>query len=98
MSYAKKKAYGKTKEYSSNGQNPYFYYMKIPVQYVNDEDGNVKAIQVSITEWKKVLTKLKKYEQALSLKTDLSEAFEQVAQLRKTRRSKETLKEFLNGL
>lgn len=72
--------------------------MKIPVQYVNDEDGNVKAIQVSITEWKKVLTKLKKYEQALSLKTDLSEAFEQVAQLRKTRRSKETLKEFLNGL
>jgi hypothetical protein len=72
--------------------------MKIPVQYVNDEDGNIKAIQVPITEWKKVLTKLKKYEQALSLKADLSEAFEQVAQLRKTRGSKETLKEFLNGL
>ena len=72
--------------------------MKIPVQYVNDEDGNVKAIQVPITEWKKVLTKLKKHEQALSLKADLSEAFEQVARLRKTRGSKETLKEFLNGL
>jgi hypothetical protein len=72
--------------------------MKIPVQYVNDEDGNVKAIQVPITEWKKVLTKLKKYEQALNMKTDLSEAFEQVAQLRKTRGSKETLKDFLNGL
>lgn len=72
--------------------------MKIPVQYVNDENGNVKAIQVPITEWKKVLTKLKKYEQALSLKTDLSEAFEQVARLRKTQGSKETLKEFLNGL
>ena len=64
--------------------------MKIPVQYVNDEDGNVKAIQVPITEWKKG--------QALSLKADLSEAFEQVARLRKTRGSKETLKEFLNGL
>ena len=72
--------------------------MKIPVQYVNDEDGNIKAIQVPITEWKKVLNKLKNYEQALSLKADLSEAFEQVAQLRKTRGSKETLKEFLNGL
>jgi hypothetical protein len=72
--------------------------MKIPVQYVNDEDGNVKAIQVSITEWKKVLTKLKKYKQALSLKANLSVAFEQVSQLRKTRGSKETLKEFLNGL
>ncbi len=72
--------------------------MKIPVQYVNDEDGNVKAIQVPISEWKKVLTKLKKYEHALSLKADLSIAFEQVAQMRKTRGSKETLKEFLNGL
>ncbi len=39
--------------------------MKIPVQYVNDEDGNVKAIQVPITEWKKVLTKLKKYDARL---------------------------------
>ena len=72
--------------------------MKIPVQYVNDEDGRVKAIQVPITEWKKVLTKLKKYEQALSLKSDLSTAFEQVARLRKTKGSKESLKEFLNGL
>jgi hypothetical protein len=72
--------------------------MKIPVQYVNDKDGKVRAIQVPITEWKKVLNKLKKYEQALSLKAGLSVAFEQVAQLRKTRGSKETLKEFLNGL
>jgi hypothetical protein len=72
--------------------------MKIPVQYVNDEDGNVKAIQVPIAEWKKLLTRLRKYEQALSLKADLSAAFEHVAQLRKTQGSKETLKEFLNGL
>ena len=72
--------------------------MKIPVQYVNDEDGNVKAIQVSLSEWKKVLTKLKKYEQALKLKADLSEAFEQVAQLKKTKGSKESLKNFLNGI
>ncbi|HEX5111457.1 MAG TPA: hypothetical protein VFV79_01310 [Saprospiraceae bacterium] len=72
--------------------------MKIPVQYVNDEDGQVKAIQVPITEWKKVLAKLKKYEQTLSLKADLSKAFEEVARLRKTKGSKESLKGFLNGL
>ena len=63
--------------------------MKIPVQYVNDEDGNVKAIQVPITEWKKVMAKLKKYEQALSLKADLSAAFEQVARMRKGHESLE---------
>jgi hypothetical protein len=72
--------------------------MKIPVQYVNDEDGNIKAIQVPIAEWKKVLTRLKKYEQALRLKSDLTEAFAQVGQIRKTKGSKETLKEFLNGI
>jgi len=72
--------------------------MKIPVQYVNDEDGNVKAIQVPISEWQKVLTKLKKYEQALSLKSDLQEAFKHVAQLRRIKGAKQTLKEFLIGL
>ena len=72
--------------------------MKIPVQYVNDEDGNVKAIQVPIAEWKKVLTKLKKYEQALRLKSDLTEAFAQVGRLRKSQSTKESLKDFLNGL
>ncbi|MGB4849260.1 MAG: hypothetical protein WBP41_15150 [Saprospiraceae bacterium] len=72
--------------------------MKIPVQYVNDEDGNVKAIQLPISEWKKVLTKLKKYEQALSLKSDLAEAFEEVAQLSRSIAEKQTLKEFLTSV
>ena len=70
--------------------------MKIPVQYVNDEDGNVKAIQVSLSEWQKVLIKLKKYEQALNLKSDLAEAFEEVSKLKRSKTSKQTLKEFLN--
>lgn len=56
--------------------------MKIPVQYVNDEDGNIKAIQVPISEWQKALTTLKKYKPALSLKSDLAEALEEVVQLK----------------
>ncbi len=72
--------------------------MKLPVQYVNDEEGNVKAIQFPISEWKKVLTKLKKYEQALSLKSDLTEAFEEVAQLKRSKGAKQTIKEFLTSV
>lgn len=72
--------------------------MKISVQYVNDEEGNVKAIQVPISEWQKVLTRLKKYEQALNLKSDLAEAFEEVAQHKRTKGAKQTLKDFLNGV
>ena len=72
--------------------------MKIQALYVIDEEGKVKATQLPMSEWKKVLIKLKMFEQALNLKADLSTAFEQVAQLRKTQGSKETLKEFLNKL
>ena len=42
--------------------------MKI-LQYVNDINGNTKAIQIPLSE-EKVLT-VKKYEQALKLKSDL---------------------------
>lgn len=72
--------------------------MKIPVQYVNDEDGNVKAIQIPVSEWQKVLRKIKKYEQALHLKSDLADALEEVAQLKRSKGAKQTLKEFLNGV
>lgn len=51
-----------------------------------------------LTDWEKVLTKLKKYEQTLKIKTDLKEAFDQVAQLRKSKLGKQTLNDFLNEL
>jgi hypothetical protein len=72
--------------------------MKIALQYVNDINGNTNAVQLPLTEWEKVLTKLKKYEQILRLKSDLKEAFEQVAVLKKTKGHKQTLNEFLNEL
>ena len=53
--------------------------MKLTVQYLNDINGNPEAVQLPLTEWKKLLNKLKKYEQALKLKSDLKEALEQVA-------------------
>ena len=72
--------------------------MKIPVQYVSDINGNPQAVQLPISEWNKVLNKLKKYEQALKLRSDLKEALDQVAAMRKTKVKKQNLNEFLNEL
>lgn len=72
--------------------------MKLAIQYVNDINGNTQSIQMPLTEWERVLNKLNKYEQALKLKSDLKEAFEQVALLKKSKKTKPTLNEFLNEL
>jgi predicted NACHT family NTPase len=72
--------------------------MKIALQYVNDTNGNTQAVQLPISEWEKILNKLKKYEQALKIRSYLKEAFEQVAILRQRKGHKQTLNEFLNEL
>jgi hypothetical protein len=40
--------------------------MKLALQYLSDSDGNPQAVQLSLTDWEKVVTRLKKYEQTLS--------------------------------
>ncbi len=72
--------------------------MKVALQYLSDMDGNTQAVQLPIAEWEKVLNKLKKYEQALKLKSDLKEAFEQVALLKNSSGHKQTLNEFLSEI
>ncbi len=72
--------------------------MKIALQYVNDTNGHTQAVQLPLADWEKVLAKLKKYEQALQLKSDLKEAFDQVKTLRSIKGNKQTLNEFLNEL
>ena len=72
--------------------------MKIALQYLNDINGNPQAVQLPLIEWEKVLNKLNKYEQAFKLRSDLKEAFEQVAILKQAKGHKQTLNEFLNDL
>ena len=72
--------------------------MKIALQYLNDANGNVQAIQMPLYEWEKILGKLRKYEQALKLKSDLKEAFDQVKALKEVKGKKQTLNEFLEEL
>ncbi|MEO9021223.1 MAG: hypothetical protein ABI237_14490 [Ginsengibacter sp.] len=69
--------------------------MKLELQYLNDIDGKIRAVQLPLTDRERVLNKLKKYEQALKLKSDLSEAFSEVAKLKKLKGRKQTLNGFL---
>ena len=72
--------------------------MKIALQYVNDSSGKLQSVQVPLTDWEKLMAKLKNYEQTLKIKTDLKDAFQEVAQLRKSKAKKQTLNYFLNEL
>ena len=72
--------------------------MKIELQYVNDANGKPLAVQLPLTEWEKLLNKLRRYEQALKLKSDLKEALEQVSVLKQAKGRRQTLNEFLNEL
>lgn len=72
--------------------------MKLALQYLSDSDGKPQAVQLSLTDWEKVLAKLKKYEQTLKLKSDLTEAFEEVALLKNSKVKKQSLTDFLNEL
>lgn len=72
--------------------------MKIELQYLSDSDGTMQAVQLPLTEWERVMTKLKKYEQTLKIKSDLEEAFAEVELLKKSKTKKQTLTDFLNEL
>ena len=72
--------------------------MKIALQYVNDIHGRTQAVQLPVTEWEKVLNKLRKYEQTLKIKSDLQEAFDEVKALQRSKSHKQTLNDFLNEL
>ena len=72
--------------------------MKLELEYVTDTNGKAKMVQMPVSQWKRVVSKLEKYEQVLKLKEDLEEAFIEVEKMRKTKGSKKTLSSFLDEL
>lgn len=72
--------------------------MKLDLQYLSDVNGKTNAVQMSLSDWEKLLNKLKKYEQTLKIKSDLKGAYEQVIFLKESKKHKQTLSEFLNEL
>jgi hypothetical protein len=65
------------------------------MHYVNDADGNVRAVQVPVQEWNALIEKLRHYEQLLKLRSTLSTALDQVEQMRSGKLEKRTLKDVL---
>jgi PHD/YefM family antitoxin component YafN of YafNO toxin-antitoxin module len=72
--------------------------MKLSLEVLNDVNGKPKAVQLSLTDWEKLMLKLKKYEQILKIKSDLTEAFAEANLLKKSKEKKQTLTDFLNEL
>ena len=72
--------------------------MKIALQYVSDANGKPQAVRLPVSEWEKVLSRIRKSEQVLKLKSDLKVAFKQVEKVRKSKGKKQTLTDFLNEL
>ena len=72
--------------------------MKLQINYLNDQNGKLQAVQLPIAEWEKLQEKVLFYEQKLNLRQDLSEAFKDVANMQKGKKPKQELTDFLNEI
>lgn len=72
--------------------------MKIKMENIWDQKGNLKAVQIPIEEWKKLEKTISTYEQASQVKEDLIAAYEEVREMNKGMIKKQTLSEFLYEL
>jgi hypothetical protein len=72
--------------------------MKTTVQYVNDQSGKTRAVQLPIGHWTRLMNRLDKYEQMLNVKSDLTRAFGEVKKMRQGKIKKQSLQDFLNDL
>jgi hypothetical protein len=72
--------------------------MELDIQYLNDKNGHVKAVQIPIDEWKWLQSRFQLFSKELMLKKDLGQAFAEVKQMRAGNIKKQTFDEFLNEL
>ncbi len=72
--------------------------MEIKIQYLNDKDGNVKAVQIPIKDWKWLQSKFRIFSKELALKKDLEQAISEVTQMQNGTIKKQPLDEFLAEL
>jgi hypothetical protein len=72
--------------------------MKFQVDYISSENGKPKAVQLSLTNYQKLMVRLEKYEHMLKIKSDLTKAFREVKLMQQGKIRKQTLSEFLSEL
>lgn len=72
--------------------------MELKIQYLNDKDGNVKAVQIPIKEWKWLQSRFRIFSKELSLRKDLEQAISEVTQMQKGNLEKQSFDEFIAEL
>ncbi|MES2766886.1 MAG: hypothetical protein V4642_13510 [Bacteroidota bacterium] len=72
--------------------------MKLAIQYLNDAQGHVQAVQIPVADWEKIVQKIKKYEQIFTMRSGLSDALNEVEKMRKGKVKKQSLSDFLNEI
>ncbi len=72
--------------------------MTFNLQYINDKRGRPKAVQVPIKEWEKLIHDYKHVKQISKMRNNLTEAIEEIEELKKGKRKPVLLKDFLNEL
>ncbi len=72
--------------------------MKVQLQYLNDHEGNVTAVQIPIEDWEKLEDKIKGLENIYHVKDDLKAAFEEVEKIKAGKIPNQTLSGFLNEI
>jgi hypothetical protein len=72
--------------------------MEFNILYLNDRDGNVRAVQIPIMDWKWLQSKFRIFSKELELKKDLEQAISEVTKMQDGTMVKQSLDEFLAEL
>lgn len=69
---------------------------KMSIDYITDEEGNQKAVIISIEEWNKFKNENLKLKKKLNLLSGVKDAFQEIEEIKKGNKKSITLSEFLN--
>jgi len=71
--------------------------MRLEIQYLTDDKGQKKAVQIPFEQWVKFEQEYKKLKNKQRVLQDIKEGIIEVHQAKKEGKKLKTLKEFLNG-
>jgi hypothetical protein len=67
----------------------------LAISYITDESGRPKAVQIGYEDWQRINRLLREVDSFESLKRDLTEAFDEVKELKKNKEARVSLTRFL---
>lgn len=69
--------------------------MDLIINYVTDQNGEPKAVQIAYEDWQRIEKLLESYKAFELLKSDLTDAFNEVKHLKKDKNLRISLNDFL---